>query len=113
VHEVAPARDRLDGHPERLEHVRFGLRRRGEERPAAVVGRRLVLIERDPHGHAAGRGGADRLGHGVPDGARQPHVVECEVERHARAGDPGHDALGDRLGGLPAVRVRAHIQQRR
>ena len=63
VHQVAPAGDRPDRHAERLQHVRLGARRRGEERPVAVVGRPLVLVERDPDPHAAGRGAADRVRH--------------------------------------------------
>ena len=37
----------------------------------------------------------------VADRAGQAHVVECEVERPARPREPGHDALGDRLGVWP------------
>jgi hypothetical protein len=113
VHEVAPAGDRPHRHAQRLEHVRLGARGRREERAVPVVGRPLVLVERDPHAHAAGRGGADRVRHPVADGAGQPHVVECEDERRARRRDPVHDALGDGLGGLAAVGVHSHIQHGR
>ena len=53
----------------------------GKNGPLAVVRRPLVLVEGDPHAHAARRRVADRVRDAVADRARQAHVVECEVER--------------------------------
>ena len=65
----------------------FVLRRRREGEPLGMVG-----VVGDPHAHAALVGVAQRARHDVARLARQPHVVEREVERLARLaeerGDP-------------------------
>ena len=110
VHEVAPAGDRLHRHAERLEHVRLGARRGGEERPLDVLRRALVLVVGDPDGHPARGGGADRVGHPVADRAGQAHVVEGEVERSARGLEPREQPVGDVVGRLPAIGEGPRLQ---
>jgi hypothetical protein len=61
------------------------------------------VVERDPHGHAARRGVAQRPGHAVADRAGQADVVEREVERRARRHQPVDQPAADRVGPLSAA----------
>jgi hypothetical protein len=88
-------------------------RQPGIARALAVLRRPLVLVVGDPDPHAAPRGAADRVRDAVTDVAGEPHVVECEVERLPRGREPGHDPVGDGLGGLAAIGVRADLEHGR
>ena len=115
VHQVAPARDRLDRHAERLEHVRLG-RAAGRGRTGASPssgGRSSWLKAIRTRTPRAARG-ADR----VRDRDRRPRraAARRRVRGRASARAPASQAttpLGDGLGGLAAVGVRAHVEHGR
>ena len=73
VHQVAPARDRLQRHPELLEQLRLGARGRRLEGPRLLLA--LVLVEHDADPHPAVARGADGardvVAHRRPAGARR------------------------------------------
>ena len=94
--------------PELLEHVALGARRRRLEGRRSGPG--VVVVEGQPHPHAAAHGGAQRVGDGVADRAGQPHVVERELERPRGRAEPVHEPLADRLGRLRAVLQGVHVQ---
>ncbi len=100
VHEVGLAGDGAGREGERLDAVGLGEGRRQPAGPVRVV---VVDVVGEPHRDAAVVGVAQRPGHGVADGAREPHVVEREVERAPGGGQEGPHRLADLLGALAAL----------
>jgi hypothetical protein len=104
VHQVRDARDRECRYGDRLDEL--GDRRRGRRQELAMVD-----VVREPNRDAALRRSDERVPHRVADGAREPQVVEGEVEGLVGAAEEVDDRVRYLVGGLAAVGERACLDQ--